>query len=158
MGSDTSRVTKPHLTGTEYYSIEIIKAMASLDETDDFLLYAQKDPSKHLGELPPNFKTKVMPFPRLWSQFRLSWEMLFKKPDVLFVPSHLVPLIPDKIPAIGHGIDQDFFRPDQNIKKKKTIFFIGRLEEKKNIIGMIRAYETLRKEQAIKHQLILAGS
>src|SRR4030042_3477055 len=96
MGSDTSRVTKPHLTGTEYYSIEIIKAMASLDETDDFLLYAQKDPSKHLGELPPNFKTKVMPFPRLWSQFRLSWEMLFKKPDVLFVPSHLVPLIHPK--------------------------------------------------------------
>ncbi len=218
IGIDTSRATKPQLTGTEYYSIEIIKAMAKLDETDDFLLYAQKDPKDRLGNLPNNFKVKLMPFPKLWSQIRLSWEMMFKKPDALFVPSHLVPIIhpkntivtlhdlgfkhfpelyppkellyhnwgmnfssrhakkiitpseftkkdliqtytlnPDKITVVWHGIDQDFFKPNPNIPKKKTIFFIGRLEEKKNIIGMISAYEFLRKEQSIKHKLILAG-
>ncbi len=93
IGIDTSRTTKPKLTGTEYYSIEIIKHLAKIDQENQYLLYAQTDPSARLGNLPSNFKTKIMPFPRLWSQVRLSWEMLWHRPDVLFVPSHTVPLI-----------------------------------------------------------------
>lgn len=217
IGIDTSRVTKPHLTGTEYYSIEIIKAIAALDKTDQFILYSQKDPMPRLGELSANFKTKIMPFPRFWSQVRLSLEMLFKKPDVLFVPSHLIPLIhpkntvvtlhdlgfkhfpelyspkelvyhnwgmnfsvkhatqiitpseytkkdliqnyainPAKISVVWHGFNKELFQPS-NSPKKPYILFIGRLEEKKNIVGMIKAYEILRKEQSIKHKLLLAG-
>lgn len=217
IGIDTSRVTKEHLTGTEYYSIEIIKAMAEIDQKDVFLLYAQKDPRPNLGKLNPNFITKIIPFPKLWSQIRLSWEMLAQKPDVLFVPSHLVPIYhpkntivtlhdlgfkhfpelyspkeiiyhnwgmnfsakhakkiitpseftkkdlintysidPDKITVIWHGFNKDLFKPS-DATKKPYIFFIGRLEEKKNIIGMIKAYEFLRKEKNIKHKLILAG-
>ncbi len=33
-----------------------------------------------------------MPFPRLWTHVRLSWEMVTRPPDVLFVPSHVLPL------------------------------------------------------------------
>lgn len=219
IGIDTSRVTKPQLTGTEYYSIEIIKAFAAIDEEDRFLLYAQKDPRPRLGTLPANFKTKVMPFGKLWSQIRLSVEMLTKKPDVLFVPAHLLPIIhpknsvvtlhdlgfkhfpelyppkellyhnwgmnysakhakkiitvseftkkdlmttyniqPSKIEVVYHGVDLEKYKPNKVVDKKPYIFFIGRLEEKKNITGMIKAYAILRKEQRIKHQFILAGS
>jgi glycosyltransferase involved in cell wall biosynthesis len=34
-----------------------------------------------------------MPFPRLWTHVRLSWEMLADPPDLLFVPSHVLPLV-----------------------------------------------------------------
>ena len=51
IGIDTSRVTKPQLTGTEYYSIEIIKALSKIDDKDDFILYAQTDTSPRLGNL-----------------------------------------------------------------------------------------------------------
>jgi len=219
IGIDTSRTTKPKLTGTEYYSIEIIKALASLDINNRYLLYAQADPSKRLGELPENFKTKIMPFPRFWSQIRLSWEMLWNKPDVLFVPSHTVPLVhpkntvvtlhdlgfkhfpelyslkelvyhnwtmnfsatkakeiitpseftkkdlvktyaidPAKIHVVYHGFDREMFVPNPAVKKKPYILFIGRIEEKKNIKNMIKAFELLRREKRITHQLILAGS
>ena len=219
IGIDTSRVTKEHLTGTEYYSIELIKSFARLNETDQFLLYAPKDPRPNLGYLPNNFQTKIMPFPKLWSQVRLSFEMMTKKPDVLFVPSHLVPIIhpkntvvtihdlgfkhfpelypakeliyhnwgmnfsvrhakkiiavseytkkdllqtynldPTKIEVVWSGVDLDRFKPDDKIKKKPYILYIGRLEEKKNIINMIRAYAFLRKEAQTTHQLVLAGS
>lgn len=219
IGIDTSRTTKPRLTGTEYYSIEIIKNLAQIDHSNQYLLYAQHDPSERLGKLPNNFQTKVMPFPKLWSQVRLSWEMLWKKPDVLFVPSHTVPLIhpkntvvtlhdlgfkhfpelysqeelayhnwtmnfsanyakeiitpseftrqdliktysldPSKIHVVWHGFDKNEFKPDPSVKKKPYILFIGRLEEKKNIRGMIKAYALLRKERRITHKLVLAGS
>ncbi|MEI6040279.1 MAG: glycosyltransferase family 1 protein [Candidatus Berkelbacteria bacterium] len=219
IGIDTSRTTKPKLTGTEYYSIEIIKNLAKLDQQNRYLLYAQLDPSERLGKLPSNFKTKIMPFPRLWSQVRLSWEMLWAKPDVLFVPSHTVPLIhpkntvvtlhdlgfkhfpelysseelayhnwtmnfsanhacqiitpseftkqdliktyaldPSRIHVVWHGFDKDRFKPNPSIKKQPYILFIGRIEEKKNIRNMIKAYGMLRSEVSIKHKLVLAGS
>lgn len=218
IGIDTSRVVKPHLTGTEYYSLKLIQAMSKIDESDRFILYAPENPLPRLGELGDNFKTKIMPFPKFWSQIRLSLEMFRHKPDVLFVPSHLVPLIhpqntvvtlhdlgfkhfpelyppheifyhnwgmnfsakhaqkiiaiseftkhdlmktygisPDKITVIYEGCNFDLFKPNPNTKKKPYIFYIGRLEEKKNVAGMIRAYGILRQEEKIKHQFILAG-
>lgn len=219
IGIDTSRTTKERLTGTEYYSVEIIKALSRLDLDNQYILYAQKDPSARLGQLGDNFSTKIMPFPKFWSQIRLSLEMIKKSPDVLFVPSHTVPIIhpkntvvtlhdlgfkhfpelysptelfyhnwgmnfaanhaveiiapseftkkdliktygiePSRIHVVWHGFDKDLFKPNKNIKRKPYILFIGRLEEKKNILGMIRAYALLRKEKRITHQLVLAGA
>ncbi len=42
-----------------------------------------------------NFKAKILkwPFTFLWTQGGLSLEMLFRKPDVLFVPAHALPII-----------------------------------------------------------------
>jgi glycosyltransferase involved in cell wall biosynthesis len=42
-----------------------------------------------------NFKAKILkwPFDFLWTQGRMSLEMIFNKPDVLFIPSHVLPLI-----------------------------------------------------------------
>jgi len=34
-----------------------------------------------------------MPFPRLWTHVRLSWEMAHHPPDVLFVPAHVLPIV-----------------------------------------------------------------
>jgi len=34
-----------------------------------------------------------MPFPRLWTHVRLSWEMARCPPDVLFVPAHVLPIV-----------------------------------------------------------------
>ncbi|AKM82773.1 TPA: glycosyltransferase family 1 protein [Candidatus Berkelbacteria bacterium] len=219
IGIDTSRAVKEHLTGTEYYSIELIKSFMKLDKEDRFLLYSPKDPRPNLGHLPENFHTKIMPFPKFWSQVRLSIEMLSNKPDVLFVPAHLVPIIhpkntvttihdlgfkhfpelypakellyhnwgmnfsvkhakkiitvseytkkdlletyniePTKIDVVWSGVDLERFKPDETVKKKPYILFIGRLEEKKNIVNMIKAYAFLRKEQHVTHQLVLAGS
>ncbi|MGC9349317.1 MAG: glycosyltransferase family 4 protein, partial [Anaerolineae bacterium] len=36
---------------------------------------------------------RVMPFPRLWTHVRLSREMAQAPPDLLFVPSHVLPLV-----------------------------------------------------------------
>lgn len=45
-----------------------------------------------------NFEGKILkwPFHFFWTQLRLSWEMLIKSPDVLFIPAHTLPFIHPK--------------------------------------------------------------
>jgi len=45
-----------------------------------------------------NFKAKVLnwPFSFFWTQGRLSLEMIFHKPDVLFIPAHTIPVVHPK--------------------------------------------------------------
>lgn len=45
---------------------------------------------------------------------------------------------------------------DEDIAKP-YLFFIGRLEERKNILGIISAFETLKEKYKISHKLVLAG-
>jgi glycosyltransferase involved in cell wall biosynthesis len=47
------------------------------------------------GLLPttPKASTRLIRLPRLWTQLGLSREMLTNPPDVLFVPSHVLPLV-----------------------------------------------------------------
>ena len=43
-------------------------------------------------DLPKAWRVRAIPFPRLWTHLRLSWEMMIRAPGTLFVPSHVVPL------------------------------------------------------------------
>lgn len=221
IGIDASRALKTKFkTGTEHYTAEIIKALAKIDSENQYVLYSPKPPLGELASLPSNFIYKIMPFPRLWSQVRLSLEFLFKKPAVFFEPAHTVPLIhpkntvitihdlgfkyfpelytplerryhnfsadfsahhakivivpsentkkdlilfyklpADKIRVIPHGINHSLYHPAKQpvLDTKPYLFFIGRLEEKKNILGLLEAYSLLRQEREIKHKLVLAG-
>ncbi len=43
------------------------------------------------------------------------------------------------------------------IKHHKYLLFVGRIEERKNIIGIIKAFEILKNKHKIPHKLILVG-
>lgn len=230
IGIDASRATKLQPTGTEYYSAEILKALAALHTKHEFILYSPVPPLGALAQLPANFHWKVMPFPRLWSQVRLSWEFLMKRPSsqVVFEPAHTVPLVhprgmvttihdlgffyypelytslerryhafsfrfsarhsahliavshatkrdilkfapwmkSEKITVIHHGYHEELYKPATTHPKVVKIgyraierpycFFVGRVEEKKNIARLLRAFA---KFSAAHHgySLVLAG-
>ncbi|MFH1225982.1 MAG: glycosyltransferase family 1 protein [bacterium] len=227
IGIDASRANKPEKTGTEWYSYHLIQELKKPDKENRFVLYSREKLRGDLGELTDNFQSKVLKWPfRLWTQLRLSWEMLWSRPDVLFVPAHTMPLIhpkktiitlhdigfakhpelyskkdlayhrwatkfalrcafliltiseftkreivevykikPEKIKVIYLGYDKNQFRPD--LEKKKTgrpyFFYIGRLEKKKNILGLIEAFNKLGNPPSAGRRsgkeinLILAG-
>lgn len=219
IGLDASRATKSFKRGSEQYSYYLIKALAEIDKKNQYLLYSPRPPEDDLKNLPKNFKWRIIPFPRLWTQLRLSFEMLKNPPDVLFVPSHVMPIIhpqktvvtvhdigykhfpqsysffarlyegfnlkfllrsaskviapsnatkddlikftalnPEKISVICHGFDQKLYRPT---KTKDSPFpylvFLGKLEHKKNIVGLLEAFEILRRDKNLKHKLVLIG-
>ncbi len=223
IGIDASRSNVSQKTGTEYYSYEIIKNIIK-NKNFNFILYS-KTPLNYVDNL-PNVENKVMPFFRLWSQFRLSLEIAKNPPDVLFEPAHTIPLYhgkktvvtlhdigfkyfpqlytpleryyhnwcmkysinhateiisiseatkkdiikiynadSKKINIIYHGYEKNKYFP---LKKGETvpewlremkpyIYFIGRLEAKKNITTLIKAFGDLKKDSSIKHKLVLAG-
>jgi glycosyltransferase involved in cell wall biosynthesis len=71
----------------------------------------------------------------------------------------------DKIQVIYEGYNRNFQFPISNFQKNfkfqisnfKFLLFIGRLEERKNIIGIIKAFEILKEQYKIPHKLVLAG-
>lgn len=121
IGIDASRANRPHKSGTEWYSYYLIKYFAQLDDKNQYILYTDKPLSGGLvdlttQELPPagarvepqfdeqgfqiiksphnNFRGLVLywPLASFWTLGRLSLQMLIKKPDILFVPAHGLPL------------------------------------------------------------------
>lgn len=93
IGIDASRISETKKTGVEYYGEALLGALLKLEKKDKIILYSKKPVS---FSLPPNFKNKVLKMPYLWTQVRLSLEMIFLPPDILFVPSHTLPLIHPK--------------------------------------------------------------
>jgi glycosyltransferase involved in cell wall biosynthesis len=93
IGLDASRAARRHRTGTETYSLEIIKTMAGMASPERHLRLYTPHPPQHL-EWPdsPYVETRVIPWPRLWTHLRLALELHRHPPDVLFVPAHVLPV------------------------------------------------------------------
>ena len=92
VGIDASRSVSAQPTGTELYSRYLIEAL--LDRAPDrfsFRLYFNQPPQSAFSN--QHSALKVIPFPRLWTHLRLSTEMLLHRPDLLFVPAHVLPII-----------------------------------------------------------------
>jgi glycosyltransferase involved in cell wall biosynthesis len=98
IGLDASRVTAARRTGTENYARRLIAGLLALGQgRHRFSLYFRDDPTPSAADwlpAPADIEMRVMPFPRLWTHARLSWELLRRpRPDVLFVPAHVLPLV-----------------------------------------------------------------
>jgi len=110
IGVDASRVTRRHRTGTENYSLHVLRNLLEQDDVNRYRLYASQ--SINSGLLPSTSRTsqRVIRLPRLWTQVGLSREMLSAPPDVLFVPSHVLPLIcPARSVVVVYDVGHRFF-------------------------------------------------
>lgn len=98
IGIDASRALRMPRTGTERYAREIIAALLRLPAAarHTWRLYVDRDPNQAPawdgGPLPGNATWRVLPARRLWTHRRLGREVTTQPPDVLFVPSHVLPL------------------------------------------------------------------
>ncbi|MFH1522803.1 MAG: glycosyltransferase family 1 protein [Patescibacteria group bacterium] len=147
IGIDASRANREHKSGTEWYSYYLIRWLAKLDSKNQYILYTDKPLKSGLLNLTTkqyftkynnetdikynregyqiikspynNFRAKVLnwPFCFFWTLGRLSWEMLIHRPDVLFIPSHTLPIIyPEKTINTIHDVaferDRFIYRKD----------------------------------------------
>jgi len=113
IGIDASRSVAQERTGTENYSLNLIRHLLALESDHRYRLYFNRPPF-----IPPNFggerggasalrpcDLRVMSFPRLWTHLRLSWEMARRPPDLLFVPAHVLPIVhPDRSVVTVHDL------------------------------------------------------
>lgn len=221
IGIDASRIEDTRKTGTENYAYEIVTRLLEMDNKNVYILYSRK--SLQL-ELPSNAKNKVLRFSLLWTHIRLSLEMLFHEPDVLFVPAHTIPVLhPQRSIVIIHGLEYEYFPNAYSLKKRVVnkigtyfssrwakivitpslstkndvvkfcrvnplkvnivmpgynfstsmehkepihnreffdtpyFIFVGRIEYRKNLLRVIKAFEVLKQKKHIPHRLVFVG-
>ena len=158
IGIDASRANRNHKSGTEWYSYYLIRWLTKLDKKNQYVLYSDKPlvgglvdlrSKQHFTYLEKeeapeydkkgyqilksphnNIKGKILnwPFNSFWTLGRLSIEMLIKRPDVLFVPAHTLPLFsPQKTINTIHDVAfernkylyrQESMGPEDKISKK----------------------------------------
>lgn len=218
------------------YSYHIIRALLKAIAADvhcpvhEVILYSPREIQKReLGSDYAFCRNRVIQLPRLWTQIRLSAEMVRDEPDLLFIPSHTLPivhpkrsvvmihdvafrrfrtaynffqysylqfstwlavreaskiLVPsrathddliqffgcknEKIEIVPHGFSQpppiEMNEKDQQemlerfgiLPDTPYFLFVGRLEEKKNLVRLVRAF-ALFHEKYPKWKLLLAG-
>src|SRR3989344_505885 len=148
IGIDASRAFLKKRTGIEEYAYQTIKHLRSvIPETDTVVLYVRKKLAVRDGwltiarpeidfELPKHWSVRGIWAPRFWTQIGLSLEMLFCRPDVLFVPAHTVPLIhPARTVVTIHGLEYEFC--------PEAYPFLARLYMRLSISFSCRAAETV---------------
>jgi glycosyltransferase involved in cell wall biosynthesis len=110
IGIEAERANVSHPTGVERYASELIRNLAKLDTHNEYILYFRTKPQEWFTKLPPNFKVKVIPFPKFWTQTRLTWELLIHPVDLFFMPIQALPFLHPKNSVITvHDIAYEFF-------------------------------------------------
>lgn len=234
IGINATAAFKHPRCGVEEYSYQLIKHLTMLPQVQEhrFFLYVPKNLYETVARsenffwqnLPKNFTLKPLSFPIMWTQIRLSCQMLFNPPEVLFIPVHVLPLVHpknsivtvqgleyeyypemypvyhlkylrwstkyavrrakkvlaasestkndlmkfyqvpvDKIEVVYHGfvLPESFGnqKTERSLRGPKPyLLYLGRIELKKNIAGLIKAFEILKKNYQIPHELVLAGA
>lgn len=144
IGIDASRANRDHKSGTEWYSYYLIRELAKIDPDNQYILYSDKPLKGGLADLSDdnhlamvdvlpkydldgyqiikspynNFKADILhwPFSNFWTLGRLTIEMILKKPELLFVPAHALPLVlPKKTINTIHDVS---FKVKSNLYQK----------------------------------------
>src|SRR5206468_8583600 len=89
VGIDGTPAVRDVATGTEVYARSIIEALAASKDTRTMRVYA------NAIDLPPwlpsGIEWRGIPFPGLWTDWRLRQALRRERPDVTFIPSHVLP-------------------------------------------------------------------
>ncbi len=224
--------SRPERTGVEWYTDHLLRAMRfsrppewrvflySLDASPEIFSPSESDWQWRKLSWPPR---------RGWGQIRLSWEMLWQPPEVLFLPHSPIPPVhppltvvtihdlgfllrpdlyapadykrqiwalklarqhtrlvlavseatrQDLIDRVGFapgqilvtplGVDSSRYRSNYSLEEQKGVLekyhlsqpyflYVGRLDAKKNLLTLIRAWARARKNKKLG-MLVLVGS
>lgn len=135
IGIDASRANKDFKTGTEWYSYYLIINLIELDRQNKYILYSDKPLNEAFLsslnlEKNSHVKIKVLnwPFKYLWTLGRMSLEMIFSRPDVLFIPAHVLPFFfPKKTINTIHDIafvkNNCLYNQEMSVDNSKILIF-----------------------------------
>lgn len=113
IGINATAAFKKPRTGVEEYTYQLIKHLTMLEESKRhrFILYSHQPGTISQQSFSDNFKIKQLKwFLPMWTQIRLAGQLAINKPDVLFIPVHILPLIHPKNSVVTiHGLEYEYY-------------------------------------------------
>jgi glycosyltransferase involved in cell wall biosynthesis len=144
IGIDASRATVARRTGTENYSLHLIRELLAESTDHRFRLYFKQAPQPAL--FPGSAERRVIPFPRLWTHARLSWELMRDPPDLLFVPSHVLPLVhPMRSVVTVHDLGYHYY-PEAHTLTQNVYLRWSTRHNARNAIRVLADSEATRRD------------
>lgn len=106
IGVDVSRAFRANKTGIEWYAYHLMYALHALDVSNEYRFYTDREPPHGIDA---SLRSKIVvlkwPLAFLWTQGRLSLEMLLRPIDVLIIPASAMPIVhPRKTVAVMHDV------------------------------------------------------
>lgn len=125
IGIDASHAFLEDRMGVEEYSYQIISALSKVDFQNRYLLYLNGKGNAAVAQgldWPDNFTLKNIPLRRFWVNFRLAFEAIKDKPDVLFIPAQSIPFFhPQNTVVTLHGLEYEYY-PESYSQRRR--FFL----------------------------------
>lgn len=105
--------------GVNQYAYELLWAIYNLPSSHEFIIYLKIQPQIDLPPRRWNWKYRVIPFPKLWTQTRLPFDLYFHfpRPDVFFSMTHYAPRW-SPIPTVVSIMDLGFLQTPEQFTKK----------------------------------------
>ncbi len=105
--------------GVNQYAFELLKALHVLKTKHTWVVYLKNTPLPDLPKPKPGWEYRVIPFPKLWTQTRLPWDLLTHspKPDVFLSLTHYAPRIAP-MPTVVTIMDLGFLQTPEQFTAK----------------------------------------
>ena len=161
IGIDASHANKANRTGVEEYCFQIIQEFKkTIPSNVKVVLYSLTELFPELAVLPANWEIKILRWPlkKMWSQFRLAYELWKNPPDVYFSPGQLLPLVAPKnsvvtvhdsafeaCPRVYHFFGRQYLKWMNRLIVKKAKFILTSTEFNKQ--EMLRFYQKFFKHK-----------
>lgn len=129
VATDATPAMRPMASGTEVYARQMIVAMAAHRGARVLRLYANA--ARPPDWLPAGTEWRGIPFPRLWTHWRFARALFEEKPDVVYVPSHVLPVASPSpgvvtIHDLGHRRERGSYRPSAWLYLELTTRYMAR--------------------------------
>jgi glycosyltransferase involved in cell wall biosynthesis len=119
IGIDGNEANIQNRVGVNQYAFDLLHAIRKLDISDQFIIYLKNPPQADLPSESLNWHYRVIPFPALWTQTRLPFDLYTHspRPDVFFTPSHYAPRS-SPIPTVISVMDLGFLNTPEQFTPK----------------------------------------
>ncbi|MEK7090998.1 MAG: glycosyltransferase family 1 protein [Patescibacteria group bacterium] len=109
----------PNLVGINEYAYNLLWAIYNLKSNHKFVTYLKTPPQKSLPPERWDWKYRVIPFPKFWTQTRLPWDLYTHqpRPDVFFSMTHYAPRF-SPIPTVVAIMDLGFLQTPEQFTSK----------------------------------------
>ncbi len=105
--------------GINEYAYNLLWAIYNLKSDHKFIIYLKTNPHDNLPKERDGWKYRVIPFPKLWTQTRLPFDLFFHspRPDVFFSMTHYAPRFAP-MPTVVAIMDLGFLQTPEQFTAK----------------------------------------